>query len=244
MRVRRYRRVWRICCATALGVTAMCLGPSAAAAAERVQDGGFEASTCDAMQCTNPVWQDSATSAFASGTGPICRSGTGSGNTACNGGGGAPFSGSTWARLGAGHKGTDMFDGGIVSSLEQIVPIPTTQAALRFRLRIIDSAVATGQFTVEVGGTEVFSVTDATGGYGAYAPVAIDLSAHAGTAPLIRFEGFSTRLSIGVLDSFDIDDVTTVDPRCAPLRAKLKKTKKTKKKKRRKLRRKLRKLGC
>ncbi|MGZ5412992.1 MAG: hypothetical protein ACXWYV_10790 [Solirubrobacterales bacterium] len=124
MKVRRYRRVWRICCATALGVTAMCLGPSAAAAAERVQDGGFEASVCDATQCTDPVWPDGVTMAFANGTGPICRSGTGSGNTDCNGGGAAAFSGSTWARLGAGYKASAMFGGGVIASLEQTVSIP------------------------------------------------------------------------------------------------------------------------
>jgi hypothetical protein len=241
--------MWRICWATALGVIAMCLAPGTASAAEAVQDGGFEASACDPSQCTNPVWQDSSTSAFAFGIGPICRSGNGSGDTDCNRSGSAPFSGSTWARLGAGQKGTDMFDGGIVSTVEQVVPLPTRPAKLWFRLRIIDSAVATGQFNVEVAGTEVFSATDATAGYGKYAAVEIDLSAFAGTAPLIQFEGFSTRLSIGVLDSYDIDGITTVNPRCAALRAKLEKAKKLKKgknkrKRKRKLRKKLRKLGC
>lgn len=244
MRARRYRRVWRTCCAAALGVTAICLGPSAAAAAERVQDGGFEASACDAMECTNPVWQDGVTSAFANGTGPICRSGTGSGNTACNGGGSAPFSGSTWARLGAGYKATAMFDGGVLIWLEQIVPIPTAPATLRFRLRIFDAPGPTGQFKVEVGETLVFSATDATPGFAAYAPVTIDLSSHAGTAPLLKLEGFSSQLPVGPLDSFDVDDVslTTADPRCAKLRAKRKKAK-TKKRKR-KIRKKMRALGC
>ena len=244
MRVRRYRRVWRICCATALGVSAMCLVPGAAGAAERVQDGGFEASTCDAMQCTDPVWPDGVTTAFANVTGPICRSGTGSGNTDCNGGGAAAFSGSTWSRLGAGYKASAMFGGGVISFLDQIVPIPTAPATLRFRLRIFDAAGATGEFKVEVGGTLVFSATDSTPGFAAYAPVAIDLSSRAGTAPLLRLEGVSSQMPVGALDSFDVDDVslTTVDPRCAKLRAKLKKAK-TKKKKR-KIRKKMRALGC
>lgn len=222
----------------------MCLGPSAAAAAERVQDGGFEASTCDSTGCTDPVWLDGVTAAFANGTGPICRSGTGSGNTDCNGGGSAPFSGSTWARLGAGYKASAMFDGGVFTWLEQTVPIPTAPATLRFRLRIFDAAVATGEFKVEVGETLVFSATDATPGFAAYAPVTIDLSSHAGTAPLLRLGGFSSRLPVGALDSFDVDDVslTTVDPRCAKLRAKRNKAK-TKKRKR-KIRRKMRALGC
>lgn len=187
------------------------------------------------------------TSALANGTGPICRSGTGAGNTACNGGGSAAFGGSTWARLGAGFKASAMFGGGVVSSLEQIVSIPTAPATLSFRLRIINAVGPTGQFKVEVGETQVFSATDATPGFAGYAPVTIDLSSLAGTAPLLRLEGFSSQLAVGALDSFDVDDVslTTVDPpnpRCAELRSKLKKAKS--KKKKRKIRRKLRKLGC
>ncbi|MGZ5324732.1 MAG: hypothetical protein ACXWZ3_11930, partial [Solirubrobacterales bacterium] len=97
------------------------------------------------------------------------------------------------------------------------------------------------------GGTLVFSATDATPGFAAYAPVTIDLSSHAGTTPLLRLEGVSSQTPVGALDSFDVDDVslTTVDPanpRCARLRPKLKKAK-TKKKKR-KLRKRLRGLGC
>lgn len=243
----RYRRVWRTCCATVLGVTAMCVVPGAAAAAERVQDGGFEASTCDATQCTNPSWTEASSAAFANGTGPICRSGTGAGNTACNGGGSAAFTGSTWARLGAGYKAVAMGSGGVVSSLEQTVSIPTAPATLTFRLRIINTAGPTGEFKVEVGGTQVFAATDTTAGFAGYAPVTIDLSSLAGTAPLLRLEAFSSQLAIGALDSFDVDDIslTTVDPpnpRCAELRGKLKKVKS--KKKKRKIRRKLRALGC
>ena len=132
MKAGHYRRASRSCWATVLGVTAMCIVPSAAAAAERVQDGGFEASTCDATQCADPAWMEATTAGFANSTGPICRSGTGSGNTDCNGGGSAPFSGSTWARLGAGYKATAMFGGGVVSSLEQAVSIPTAPASWAF----------------------------------------------------------------------------------------------------------------
>ena len=173
--------------------------------------------------------------------------GTGSGNTACSGGGSAAFSGSTWARLGAGYKATAMFDGGIVSSLEQTVSIPSAPATLSFRLRIINAAGPTGEFKVEVGETQLFAATDAAPGFAGYAPVTIDLSSLAGTSPLLRLEGFSSQLAVGALDSFDVDDIslTTVDPpnpRCAKLRAKLKKAK-TKKRKR-KIRKKLRALGC
>jgi hypothetical protein len=214
----RYGRLWRACGAIALGVTAMCVLPSAAVAAERVQDGGFEASTCDASKCTNPAWPDFVTSAFSNVTGPICRSGTGSGNTDCNGGGSSPFSGSTWARLGAGYKATNMFDGGIISWVEQTVSIPTAPATLSFRLRIIDAVGPTGQFKVEVGGTQVFAATDATPGFAAYAPVTIDLSSLAGTSPLLKLEGISSRMPVGPLDSFDVDAVslTTVDPAARP----------------------------
>ena len=246
MKAGHYRRASRSCWATVLGVTAMCIVPTAAAAAERVQDGGFEASTCDATECDNPAWADASTAGFAFSTGPICRSGTGSGNTDCNGGGSAPLSGSTWARLGAGFHAVAM-GGGVVSSLEQTVSIPTAPATLSFRLRIIDAAGPTGQFKVEMGGTQVFAVTDVTSGFAAYAPVSIDVSSFAGTTSVLRLEGFSSHDQIGALNSFDVDDIslTTVDPpdpRCAKLRAKLKKAKK--KKKRRKIRKKLRKLGC
>jgi hypothetical protein len=213
-----YRRMWRSCCAAIIGVIAMCVVPSFSVAAEGVQDGGFEASTCDASECTNPAWPDSVTSAFATSTGPICRSGTGSGNTDCNGGGSAPFSGSTWARLGAGYKATAMFGGGIISWLEQTVSIPTAPATLSFRLRIIDEVGPTGEFKVEVGGTQVFAATDATPGFAAYAPVTIDLSSLAGTAALLKLEGVSSQMPVGPLDSFDVDAVslTTVDPAAAP----------------------------
>lgn len=214
----QYRRVWRAYCAAVIGVIAMCVVPSFSVAAEQVQDGGFEASTCDATQCTNPAWPESVTSAFANSTGPICRSGTGAGNTDCNGGGSAPFSGSTWARLGAGYKETAMFGGGIISWLEQTVSIPPAPATLSFRLRIIDAVGPTGEFKVEVGGTQVFAATDATPGFAGYAPVTIDLSSLAGTAALIKLEGISSQTPVGPLDSFDVDAVslTTVEVAAPP----------------------------
>ena len=242
----RYRRVLRSCCATVLGVTAMCVVPTAAGAAERVQDGGFEASTCDATQCTDPAWMEATTAAFANATGPICRSGTGSGNTDCNGGGSAPFSGSTWARLGAGFQAVAS-SGGVISSLEQTVSIATAPATLSFRLRIINAAGPTGEFKVEVGETQVFAVTDTTAGFAAYAPVTIDLSSFVGTSPLLQLEGSSGDDQIGALDSFDVDDISLItvdppDPRCAKLRKKLKKAKA--KKRKRKIRKRMRALGC
>jgi hypothetical protein len=107
----------------------------------------------------------------------------------------------------------------------------------------------TGEFKVQVAGTQVFAVTDTTGGFASYAPVSIDLSALAGTTPLVHFEGISGQVPIGALDSFDVDDIslttvdpTTIDPRCAALRAKFKKAKS--KKKRRKIRKRIRALGC
>jgi hypothetical protein len=186
-----------------------------AGAAERVNDGGFEASTCDASDCTDkPTWEQSSTSAFSNGIGPICRSGTGSGNTACTAQGSGPFTGSTWARFGAGFKATAMFSGGIISSLEQQVALPNPPATLSFRLRIINSAGPTGEFTVEAGGAQVFAATDLTSGFATYAPVTIDLSSLAGGSTLLRLEGFSTYDLVGALDSFDVDGISliTVDP--------------------------------
>jgi hypothetical protein len=243
MRARRFAAV--------LAVGATCVVPTSAAGAdEQVTDGGFEASVCDATQCTSPGWTEGVTTGFSNANGPICRSGTGSGNTDCNVGGSAPFSGSTWARFGAGYKAVAMFDGGVISFLDQAVPIPSAPATLSFRLRIIDAAVPTGEFRIDVGGTQVFAVADGAPGFTSYAPVAIDVSSFAGTTPLFRFEGVSSQDPVGPLDSFDVDDISlaTVDPRCAALRAKLKKLKqakgKKKKKKIRKLRKKLRALGC
>jgi len=232
------------------------VSPSFAATTERVQDGGLEASTCDANRCTDPVWPDFVTSAFSNSTGPICRAGTGSGNTDCSGQGSVPFSGSTWLRLGAGYKGSAMFGGGIITWVEQTVPIPTAPATLSFRLRIINVSGPVGEFKVQVGGEvgspgpAVFTVTDLTPGYASYAPVSIDLSSFAGSSPLLHIEGISSQMPVGLLDSFDVDDISLttvnpVDPRCANLRAKLKKAKaKKQKRKVRKIRKKLRALGC
>jgi hypothetical protein len=244
------RRLWWSAFAAALCAVATWVAP---AGAEQVNDGGFEAATCNATDCADPAWMLSSTSAFANGTGPICRSGTGSGNTACTSQGSAPFSGSTWARLGAGYKASAMFGGGILSSLEQTVAIPTA-AALRFRLRIINVAGPIGEFTVKAGDAQLFAATDATPGFGSYAPVTVDLSSLAGTSPPLRFEGSSSQDPVGPLDSFDVDDISvspvestavTPDPRCKKLRAKFKRAKaKGNKKLKRKLRKKLRKLGC
>ena len=252
MKADHHRLVWRSCFA-ALAVAAICVAPSAHAAVERVNDGGFEGATCDANDCIDPAWTQGATAGFANATGPVCRLGTGTGNTACDGQGSAPLTGSSWARFGAGYKASAMFNGGVISWLEQPVPIPAGHSAsLSFRLRIIDVPGPTGQFTVrageaskvQVGEAQVFAATDATPGFASYAPVTIDLSSLAGTTPLLWFEGISSQLPVGALDSFDVDDISlsTVDPRCGPLRHKLKKAKS--KKKKRKIRKRIRALGC
>jgi hypothetical protein len=244
----------RSCLAGALSVAAICLAPSAAVAGERVTDGGFEAAICDADECNDAAWTQGVTTAFTFGTGPICRSGTGTGTTACTSQGSAPFSGSTWTRLGAGHKPNTMVGGGVSSYVEQTIPIPTSPATLSFRLRIINAPGPTGEIRVRAGDSEIFNATDGTPGFASYAPVTIDVSSLAGAAHAFRFEGFSASDPIAALDSFDVDDVslTTVDPalttpatvgpRCAKLRAKLKKAKG--KKQKRKIRKKLRARGC
>ena len=254
MKLGQSRWGWRSCLATVLAVAALWVVPGAAAAPiERVADGGFEAATCDASDCTDPAWDPGATSAFTTVTGPICRAGTGAGNNECSDQGSAPFSGSTWARLGAGYKPNTTPGGGVITFLDQNVPLPAGHSAtLTFRLRIINTAGPTGSFTIEVGGgdapgTPVFMVTDTTPGFSSYAPVTIDVSSFAGSSPRFRFDGISGQDTIGFMDSFDIDDisVTTVDPRCAKLRAKLKKAKKKKKKRKvKKIRKKLRALAC
>jgi hypothetical protein len=194
----------------------MLIAPSSASAAERVQDGSFEAATCDATQCTDPAWDAHVTSAFSYLIGPICRAGTGSGSTDCTNDGSIPFSGSTWARLGAGYKATAMFGGGIISWLDQSVAIPAAPTPLSFQLRIIDSSLSTGDLKVEIDGTQVFAATDSTPGFASYAPVSIDVSAFAGGTHVLRFEGTSANTGTGQLDSFDIDAISLADQPPAP----------------------------
>jgi Ca2+-binding RTX toxin-like protein len=210
------RGTWRLLRRLPLAslAAALLIAPSGASAVERVQDGGFEAATCDATRCTDPPWQESFATANVNGIGTICRAGTGSGDTACTSSGSAPFSGSTWARLGSGQT-TATLGAGITSSLEQGVVIPAP-ATLSFRLRIINSMNSAGEFTVQIDGTQVFAATDSTPGFTSYAPVAIDVSAFAGSSRLLRFEGASNPSGTGPTDSYDVDEISLGEPSSVP----------------------------
>jgi Ca2+-binding RTX toxin-like protein len=82
--------------------------------------------------------------------------------------------------------------------------------------------VSTGDFKVEIGGTQetagtqVFTATDSTLGFASYAPVVIDVSAFAGGTHLLRFEAISSASGTGPLDSYDVDAISLDNPPSAP----------------------------
>jgi len=175
-----------------------------AAAAERVQDGGFDAATCNSSDCTSLVWAE-VSSSLGVVIGPICSAGT----TNCSTNGSAPFTPPHWARIGTGINST-------TSAIQQTVQIPAGPARLAFNLRIFNSGVASGSFTVKVDGTPVFSATDTTPGYVIYTPVAVDVSGLAGGPRVIRFEGTSTVGGTAFTDSWDVDGVSVDAPDAPP----------------------------
>lgn len=181
-------------------VVSLALSAQPAAAVERVQDGGFDAATCSSSGCVSSAWAQTSTSSGLV-IGPICSAAT----TNCGTNSSAPFTPPQWARIGAGINST-------TSAIQQTVQIPAGPATLAFNLRIFNSSVTSGTFTVKVGATPVFSATEATTGYGIYAPVVVDVSAFAGGARIIRFEGMTTAGGTVFTDSFDVDGVSVDAP--------------------------------
>jgi hypothetical protein len=59
---------------------ALAIGAAPAAAVERIQDGGFEGSSCLPDDCTNMAWDEAEFASGSSGEpiGPICKNMTGS----------------------------------------------------------------------------------------------------------------------------------------------------------------------
>jgi subtilisin family serine protease len=152
--------------------------------ADVIQDGGFEAGT------PNPFW-DEFSSTFGT---PLCTA------ASCGTGGGTGSnSGSWWAWFG----GINAAETGYV---RQMVTLDAGAAELSFWLEIPASSGTGNDFmTVSLGGTEIFSVTDADAGdYPTYTEVVIDVSAFAGGTHELSFD---SSVFGGGTTNFFIDDV-------------------------------------
>ena len=207
---------------------------SDARAVERVSDGGFDASTCDASNCANPFWVESTSgTAGANFIGPICKAGTG----LC----GEPnifVPGYTtqfnWARVGAAHYAPAINGNTVTTSIRQNVQIPYPPARLSFDFRILPAFDAEGDFAVKIDNTTIFTAffdeesTAVTPGFANYAVVGpLNLDAFAGKTRRLTFEA-TTRVTNTQLNSymgsFEIDRVsidapsTGVDPPSSPRR--------------------------
>ncbi|MDX6617103.1 MAG: hypothetical protein QOD60_2194 [Solirubrobacterales bacterium] len=203
------------------------LVPASASASERVLDGSFDVITaCTPSDCTSPVWAETVDN--GGGTGPLCQAGTGS----CGyfQGMGMVFASSppVWAQFGGESVLADP-----TYSIQQVVNVPAAPATLRFQLFIKDSNATTGAFTVQINGTPVFAAGGTTPGYGAYAPVSIDISPFAGGLRTLRFDVSEANPGGVSTDSFNVDNVSLDAPDhspvpATPIKKKCKKSKKLK----------------
>ena len=209
----------------ACAVFAIVLVPAPAAATERVTDGSFEKSFCDSSDttgCTNSSWTfgglvDPSTTLI----GPFC--GEQATGTECGAPADAPYSGSDWARLGAGEgpgSTTNQYVDDWVKQDVMIPPstVPGKSPTLSFFLRIIDRPESSGELNVTVGGHNVFFVDDEFVGYSTWELVSIDLSSVAAPNPqTLEFDGYNIfpADALGATahsDSYDIDDVSIQTP--------------------------------
>jgi hypothetical protein len=195
-------------------LSTMLLGPPGAGASERVQDGNFEAATCDASDCTSPFWSESAFGSVATPLGlPICHAGTGSCGDAQ--GGIVGYHGpTTWVQMGGPAISNALdFNATNTFSVQQTVQIPAPPATLRFYLLIRpgpDAPPSPGDLFVQVDGTPVFQASYTTAGYGTYAPVSVDVGGFAGGSRILRFEATVKNVytSSRKTTSFNVDDVS------------------------------------
>ena len=202
-----------------LSVAMVALGGAPAAASERVQDGGFEAATCTRGGCTSPVWSQANTppNNVSVGIGPICTGEYPEGPLSlCATSGSGYVSQPRWARIGAGDV-LSTTPVTIRTSIEQSVSIPAAPATLRFRLRIMNVHALGSRFAVTIDGRQVFAATADSPPTPPlpYELVEVDVSAFAGGARTLRFEGVSSGARTEVsgpngpsTDSYDIDDVS------------------------------------
>jgi hypothetical protein len=184
------------------GVVAAALILAAGAArAQSIQDGSFEISG-PAFPNPPQFWEATSTN-FDS---PYC-------NSSCLGPGqtGAARTGAYWAWFG----GTSAYEH---ASLAQTVQVPAS-AQLRFYLwASSDRATTTDTLRILVDSSVVFSINNQQilPYIAGYALVTVDLSAFAGAAHLIKFDG-ETLAGTG-LTNFFVDDVSLVGsgPACYP----------------------------
>jgi hypothetical protein len=160
-----------------LAVTAAALAivPSSASASERIQDGGFEGTTCVSGTCSNASW---------SKLGPrvvFCQTGSCSGTA---------FSGTHWLLFGGGFVDTDPPGEGVASfsMVEQQVEIPAAPAVLGFMLENATGA-GTVTLTVKLDGTTILTPEVKGSAAFPYKVVTADVSQFAGPGKHnLRFE--------------------------------------------------------
>jgi hypothetical protein len=163
---------WRTLAVTVAGVAMVV---PAASASERVQDGGFEGTTCVGSDCSNTSW---------SKLGPrvvFCQTGS------CSG---AAFSGTHWLLFGGGFVDTDPPGEGVpaFSLVEQQVEIPAAPAVLSFMLENFTGAGSV-TLTVKLDGTTILTPEVKGSATYPYKVVTADVSQFAGPGKHnLRFE--------------------------------------------------------
>ncbi len=178
---------------------ALSVAPAQANASEHVLDGSFEAlTTCNAGDCTSPVWAESSS---GGGTGPLCQSGTQNCGYFQAPAAVGPLTGTKWAQLGG-----ESVIANPTYSISQPVNIPAGGATLSFQLSRKNSA-STGTFNARIDGASVFTAGGADAGY---TQVSADVSSLTGLR-ILSFEATIDNPLSGSTDSFNIDDVSLVD---------------------------------
>ncbi len=175
--------------------------PGSASAVERVQDGGFEATTCPGPDCTSSFWTETGTLAF------LCEVGK------CSG---SPFAGTHWLAVGGDNVPAGQSESGAAT---QSVQIPDAPATLTFKFRIAGGENAFAVVRARLDGAEIFKVDIFTTGFENYVTVTRDVSAFAGPGNHeLRFDITCSAHPDFLPDSlcarFDVDDVSllTTDP--------------------------------
>ncbi len=166
-------------CSTVLVTSGLVVAPlltGPAAAAELVQDGGFEAAT--GSPPNSPSWTESDN---RWGGSPLCNT------VACGdvGGTSVPRSGNAWARFGGGGSPASH-----TASISQVVVIPAGTASLTYWYRNSQvSSPFTARLQVRVDGNTVQTRTEASSPQSFYSQQFVDLSAWAnGASHTISFD--------------------------------------------------------
>ena len=166
-------RRWRTLAVTVAGLAMVA---PAASASERIQDGGFEGTTCVGSDCSNASWSKLGPKVF------FCQNGS------CAGG--PAFSGTHWLLFGGGFVDTDPPGEGFValSIAEQQVPIPAAPAVLGFMLNNQGGAGSV-TLTVKLDGTTILTPDVKGSSPFPYKRVTADVSQFAGPGTHnLRFE--------------------------------------------------------